>query len=118
MYRWHFSDAISLWVHLRFKPVLVWPITICSDSSTAIMHMKLGVAGGIRILGCGVDPTRELAELDVSLAFFGCSDILNITLGTFTIQTSFSLADYYLLRFIYGNNAYETASSRCEAATN
>jgi hypothetical protein len=38
------------------------------------------------------------------------TDELNITLGTFTIQTSFSLADYYLLRFIYGNNAYETGS--------
>ncbi|KAJ6168097.1 hypothetical protein N7497_000940 [Penicillium chrysogenum] len=38
------------------------------------------------------------------------TDELNITLGTFTIQTSFSLADYYLLRFIYGNNAYETGN--------
>ncbi|CAG8359235.1 unnamed protein product [Penicillium salamii] len=36
------------------------------------------------------------------------TDELNITLGTYTIQTTFDVADYYLLRFIYGNNAYET----------
>lgn len=33
---------------------------------------------------------------------------LNITFGTFTIETTFNLADYYLLRFIYGNTEYET----------
>ncbi|CAG8190575.1 unnamed protein product [Penicillium olsonii] len=38
------------------------------------------------------------------------TDELNLTLGTYTIQTTFSLADHYLLRFIYGNNAYETGS--------
>lgn len=33
---------------------------------------------------------------------------LNITLGSFTIQTAFGLADSYLLRFIYGNKDYES----------
>lgn len=38
------------------------------------------------------------------------TDELNITLGTFNIQTSFGLADHYLLRFIHGNNAYQSGS--------
>jgi hypothetical protein len=33
---------------------------------------------------------------------------LNITLGSFTIETTFSLAESYLLRFIYGDKDYET----------
>jgi hypothetical protein len=36
------------------------------------------------------------------------SEDLNITIGIFTIETTFTLADHYLLRFIYGNNYYET----------
>ncbi|KAJ5207364.1 hypothetical protein N7491_002003 [Penicillium cf. griseofulvum] len=39
------------------------------------------------------------------------TDDLNITSGTYTIETSFPLADIYLLRFIYGNNACETGPS-------
>lgn len=33
---------------------------------------------------------------------------LNITRGSFTIETTFGLADSYLLRFIYGGNDYES----------
>ncbi|KAJ5876386.1 uncharacterized protein N7529_001970 [Penicillium soppii] len=33
---------------------------------------------------------------------------LNVTLGRFTIDIRFGLADYHFLRFIYGSHEYET----------
>jgi hypothetical protein len=35
---------------------------------------------------------------------------LNTTLGSFTIETTFGLAESYLLRFIYGNKEYESGN--------